>query len=242
MYILQSMNNHPDIKTQNITYVKSDDYKPFDYEIPNIFLDFIIEKEKVIVKTELKIVKIKKDADKIILDGVNISIKSIYLDQLLLDEKDYIKNDKNIVIGSINNDEFTLKIEGIIYPKENSSLVGMYESNGIITTQCEAEGFRRISYHSDRPDILSKYKVRIEASKQDYPLLLSNGNILKKGNLKNNRHEIIWEDPYPKPSYLFALVAGKLTAIQDSFITKSNKKVEINIYVEKGDENMFNMQ
>ena len=230
------MNNHPDIKTQNITYVKSDDYKPFDYEIPNIFLDFIIEKEKVIVKTELKIVKIKKNANKIILDGVNISIKSIYLDQLLLDEKDYIKNDKNIVIGSINNDEFTLKIEGIIYPKENSSLVGMYESNGIITTQCEAEGFRRISYHSDRPDILSKYKVRIEASKQDYPLLLSNGNILKKRNLKDNRHEILWEDPYPKPSYLFALVAGKLTAIQDSFITKSNKKVEINIYVEKGDE------
>ena len=107
MYILQSMNNHPDIKTQNITYIKSDDYKPFDFAIPNIFLDFIIEKEKVIVKTELKIVKIKKDANKIILDGVNISIKSIYLDQLLLDEKDYIKNDKNIVIGSINNDELS---------------------------------------------------------------------------------------------------------------------------------------
>ena len=84
----------------------------------------------------------------------------------------------------------------------------MYESNGIITTQCEAEGFRRISFHADRPDILSKYTVRIEADKNDYTVLLSNGNVVKENNLANNRHEIIWEDPYPKPSYLFALVAG----------------------------------
>ena len=112
----------------------------------------------------------------------------------------------------------------------------MYESNGIITTQCEAEGFRRISFHSDRPDILSKYTVRIEADKNDYPVLLSNGNIVKESDLTNNRHEIIWEDPYPKPSYLFALVAGKLNCVKDNFITKSNKKVKINIYVEYGDE------
>ena len=112
----------------------------------------------------------------------------------------------------------------------------MYESNGIITTQCEAEGFRRISFHSDRPDILSKYTVRIEADKNDYPVLLSNGNVVKENNLANNRHEIIWEDPYPKPSYLFALVAGKLNCVKDNFITKSNKKVKINIYVEYGDE------
>ena len=112
----------------------------------------------------------------------------------------------------------------------------MYVSNGIITTQCEAEGFRRISFHSDRPDILSKYTVRIEADKNDYPVLLSNGNIVKENDLTNNRHEIIWEDPYPKPSYLFALVAGKLNCVTDNFITKSNKKVKIKIYVEYGDE------
>ena len=100
----------------------------------------------------------------------------------------------------------------------------MYESNGIITTQCEAEGFRRISYHSDRPDILSKYTVRIEADKNDYPVLLSNGNVVKENNLTNNRHEIIWEDPYPKPSYLFALVAGKLNCVKDYFISRSDKK------------------
>ena len=108
----------------------------------------------------------------------------------------------------------------------------MYESNGIITTQCEAEGFRRISYNSDRPDILSKYRVRIEANKEDYPVLLSNGNLIKVNEIKDKRHEVIWEDPYPKPSYLFALVAGKLNRIRDYFTTKSNKKVEINIYVE----------
>jgi len=139
-------------------------------------------------------------------------------------------------IKNINKDNFILKIEGIIKPKENTSLLGMYESNGIITTQCEAEGFRRISFHSDRPDILSKYTVRIEANKNDYPVLLSNGNVVKENNLANNRHEVIWEDPYPKPSYLFSLVAGKLNCVKDNFITKSNKKVKINIYVEYGDE------
>ena len=93
-----------------------------------------------------------------------------------------------------------------------------------IRDRCEAEGFRRISFHSDRPDILSKYNVRIEADKNDYPVLLSNGNIVKENDLTNNRHEIIWEDPYPKPSYLFALVAGKLNCVKDNFIQNRIKK------------------
>merc|ERR1711991_979869 len=95
----------------------------------------------------------------------------------------------NLEIKNINKDNFLIKIEGIIKPKENTSLLGMYESNGIITTQCEAEGFRRISFHSDRPDILSKYTVRIEADKNDYPVLLSNGYIVKENSLTNNRQQ-----------------------------------------------------
>ena len=98
--------------------------------------------------------------------------------------------------------------------------------------QKDLEGF----YHADRPDILSKYTVRIVADKKDYPVLLSNGNVIKEKKLSDNRHEIIWEDPYPKPSYLFALVAGKLSLVEDFFITKSNKKVKINIYIEDGDD------
>ncbi len=220
----------------NKEYIKLEDYRSFDYEIPNIFLDFIIEDTRVIVKTELKLIKKNINNNSLILDGIDIFVEKIYLDESLLIETNYSIQKNRLLIKSILKDSFTLKIEGSIKPKENLSLLGMYESNGIITTQCEAEGFRRISYHSDRPDVLSKYKVRIEANKEKYPVLLSNGNLIKASDLEHKRHEVIWEDPYPKPSYLFALVAGKLKCIKDNFNTKSNKKVEINIYVEKGDE------
>ena len=207
---------------QKITsrYVKLEDYKVFDYEIPEIFLDFVIKKNAVNVTTILKLEKINKNIVNLILDGTDILIKKIHIDDSLLEEEYYTQQKNTLKIKNINKDNFSLKIEGIIKPKENESLLGMYESNGIITTQCEAEGFRRISYHSDRPDILSKYTVRIEADKNDYPVLLSNGNVVKENNVPNNRHEIIWVDPYPKPSYLFALVAGKLNCVKDYFITK----------------------
>ncbi len=223
-------------KKNNNQYIKLKDYKSFDYEIPNIFLDFIIEEKRVIVKTELKLIKKNSNINFLVLDGIDIFVEKIYLDESLLVENNYSIQENRLLIKPILKETFTLKIVGTIKPKENFSLLGMYESNGIITTQCEAQGFRRISYHSDRPDILSKYKVRIEANKEEYPVLLSNGNLIKANDLENKRHEVIWEDPYPKPSYLFALVAGKLNCIKDSFNTKSNKKVEINIYVEKGDE------
>ena len=187
-------------------------------------------------RKELKLIKKDINIDYLILDGIDIFVEKIYLDESLLEENNYSIQKNRLLIKPILKETFTLKIVGTIKPKENFSLLGMYESNGIITTQCEAEGFRRISYHSDRPDILSKYKVRIEANKEDYPVLLSNGNLVKANDLEHRRHEVIWEDPYPKPSYLFALVAGKLNCIKDNFNTKSNKKVEINIYVEKGDE------
>ncbi len=229
MEIKAELNNNP-------KYVKIEDYKIFDYEIPETFLDFVIEKEIVTVKTQLRLIKKNKMVKNLYLDGTGIIIKNIYLDDSLLDKKNYTQQKNILLIENIYKEDFSLKIESIINPKKNLSLLGMYESNGLITTQCEAEGFRRISYHSDRPDILSKYTVRIEADKNEYPVLLSNGNLIKENNLERNRHETVWEDPYPKPSYLFALVAGKLNRINDSFITKSNKKVEINIFVEKGDE------
>ena len=117
-------------------------------------MDFVIKKNAVNVITELKLVKKNKNTRSLILDGTDILIKNIFIDDLLL-EKEYYKQQKNnLKIKNINKDNFLLKIEGIIKPKENTSLLGMYESNGIITTQCEAEGFRRISFHSDRPDIL----------------------------------------------------------------------------------------
>ena len=153
--------NNPKNQKSISKYIKLEDYKVFDYEIPEIFLDFVIKKNAVYVTTQLKLVKINKNAKNINLDGTDILIKKIFIDDLLLEKKHFIQKKNNLKIKNINKDNFSLKIEGRIKPKENTSLLGMYESNGIITTQCEAEGFRRISYHSDRPDILSKYTVRI---------------------------------------------------------------------------------
>ncbi len=223
-------------KKSKSCYKKLQDYKVFDYEIPEIYLDFVILKNKVTIKTKLELKRTNRLSENLILKGTDIFIENIYLDDCLLENKNYTQNANNLLIKNIEKENFSLTIQGVINPKKNLSLLGMYESNGIITTQCEAEGFRRISFHPDRPDILSKYKVRIEADKNEYPVLLSNGDIIRKRNLKDNRHEIIWSDPYPKPSYLFALVAGKLSLVKDYFITKSNKKVEINIYVENEDE------
>ena len=149
--------NNP-INQKNISrYVKLEDYKVFDYEIPEIFLDFVIKQNAVNVTTKLKLLKKNKYTRNLILDGTDILIKKIFIDDSLLEEEHYKQKTNNLKIKNINKGSFLLTIEGIIKPKENTSLLGMYESNGIITTQCEAEGFRRISFHSDRPDILSKY-------------------------------------------------------------------------------------
>ena len=126
-------------------YIKLEDYKVFDYEIPEIFLDFVINENAVNITTKLELVKRNKNTKNLILDGTDILIKKIFINDSLLEKKYYVQQKNNLKIKNIDVDSFSLKIEGIIKPKENSSLLGMYESNGIITTQCEAEGFRRIS-------------------------------------------------------------------------------------------------
>ena len=219
-----------------LEYIKLDDYKPFNYSIPLIKLNIIINKNDVKIISELTLIKENLFTNEISLRGKEIEINKIYLNEIELNEDLFFKNDDELIIKNINSKESNLRIESSIIPKKNASLLGMYESNGIITTQCEAEGFRKICFHPDRPDVLSKYIVRIEADKEKYPVLLSNGNFINHSDLQNNRHEIVWEDPFPKPSYLFALVAGKLKCIEDYYFTKSNRKIKINLYVEDGDE------
>ena len=225
-----------DLRKESLHYINLSDYKIFDYSIPEIFVNFIIEKEKVKVISEYKFIKENQSSDSLKLKGDQIEIVKIILDNEILSKDRYEFKNNELTISSINKRNFILKIESFINPKTNTSLIGMYESNEIITTQCEAEGFRRICFHPDRPDILSKYKIRIEADKNKYPILLSNGNLIKKNLLDNNRQEVFWEDPFPKPSYLFALVAGKLVCTKEIYYTSSNKKIDIHIYVEKGDE------
>ena len=133
---------------------------------------------------------------------------------------------------------FGLEIETEIDPSANLALMGLFRTSGVYCTQCEAEGFRRITYFLDRPDILSVYTVRIEAPVAEAPLLLSNGNLEETGKLANGRHFAVWHDPFPKPSYLFALVAGDLGSIHDEFVTASGRKVRLGIYVEHGKERL----
>jgi len=225
-----------DTENKKLNYTNLNDYKPFDYSIPSIKLNIIINKFNVKIISDFLLIKENIFTNHISLKGKDIKIHKIYLNNKELNEDSYSKKEDELVINNIKNKENILKIESSIIPKDNISLLGMYESNGIITTQCEAEGFRKICFHPDRPDILSKYIVRIEADKKKYPVLLSNGNLINRSVLKNNRHDIIWEDPYPKPSYLFALVAGKLKCVEDHYFTKSNRKIKIHLYVEEGDE------
>ncbi len=221
---------------KSLNYTKLSDYKSPDFSIPNIYLNFIIENDYVKVISELSIIRNNLYTNTLILKGSDIKIINIFKDDKKLAEDEFNVESDSLIINSINVNNFVLKIESLIKPFTNNSLLGMYESNKIITTQCEAEGFRRICFHPDRPDILSKFIVRIEADKDLYPVLLSNGNLIKKSILKKNRHEVIWEDPFPKPSYLFALVAGNLKCVKDKYITQKNRKVNIHIYVEEGDQ------
>ena len=216
--------------------IKLSDYIEYPFLIPSIDIDFNICKDYVVVKTSMIIAPKSKKSSKLILQGNHIKLLSILINGNELTSEEYNLSNQELVIYSTPASEFELKIKSEIDPFNNASLEGLYVSSGLLTTQCEAEGFRRICYHPDRPDVLSKYKVRIEADRTQYPVLLSNGNKKYSENLNNNRHEVLWEDPFPKPCYLFALVAGKLSLIADKYITNNNRFIDINIYVESGDE------
>ncbi|WP_269617254.1 aminopeptidase N [Prochlorococcus marinus] len=218
--------------------IKLSDYTEYPYLIPSIYLDFDIGDEYVVVQSSMIIKPKQKVSSKLILQGNQIKLLSISINGKELKLEEYSISDESLIIDTPPVSEFQLKIRSQIDPFSNTSLEGLYLSSGMLTTQCEAEGFRSICYHPDRPDILSRYTVRIEADRELYPVLLSNGNEKNSGNLKNNhrRHEIIWEDPFPKPCYLFALVAGKLNSVSDIYFTNTGRSIDIKIYVEPGDE------
>jgi len=218
--------------------IKLADYISYPFLIPSINLDFNIGKDSVGVQSSMIIKPKSTESSNLILQGCQINLLSISIDGNELNSEEYSITDNELIIYNPPLLEFELKIKSQIDPFSNTSLEGLYLSSGMLTTQCEAEGFRRICYHPDRPDVLSIYKVRIEADKAVYPILLSNGNNKYSGKLNNNnqRHEIIWEDPFPKPCYLFALVAGELNLVSDKYITNSGRLIDIKIYVESGDE------
>ena len=223
---------------QNSKLIKLSDYIEYPFLIPSIYLDFNIFKDHVLVISSMIVKPKSSKPSEINLKGNQIKLLSIAINEEELTIEQYSISGNELIIYHTPSSEFELKIKSQIDPYINTSLEGLYLSSGMLTTQCEAEGFRSICYHPDRPDVLSKYTVRIEADRNIYPILLSNGNKKYSGNIKNSnhRHEIIWEDPFPKPSYLFALVAGNLNKVSDAYITNSGRLIDIKIYVESGDE------
>ncbi len=212
------------------------DYKPFPFNVHDLYLNFDIHDGYTIVtsKALYESSGTSTNTREIFLHGEDLDLLEIKIDGELL--IDYTVDKSGITFDVHDANSFELEVKTKIYPEQNTRLEGLYSSSGTYCTQCEAEGFRRITYFPDRPDVMVKYTVRIEANKK-YPILLSNGNKIEQGELSDNdRHFCIWKDPYPKPCYLFALVAGDLTHIHDTYTTKSGRNVDLYIYVRSGDE------
>ena len=211
------------------------DYTPWAFELPAIALDVNIQSDHVVVSSRLSL-KPRRSGEPLVLCGVDLAIESLAIDQTPLQPEDYSFTDGRLTIPNVPGQPFVLETCCRLDPYSNSSLEGLYASGGLLSTQCEAEGFRRISLHPDRPDVLSRWQVRIEASRTSCPVLLSNGNAVQEESVGADRHAVTWDDPFPKPSYLFALVAGDLREIRDHYTTASGRQVTLRLHVEEGDE------
>jgi len=219
--------------------VRLADYRPPDFLIDTVDLDFALGEDETRVKSHLTVRRNPAAAlpgAPLRLDGDALELVSAGLDGTALGPDRYqLASDGGLLIPDVP-DRFTLDIETRILPQQNTALSGLYTSGGNFCTQCEPEGFRRITYFLDRPDVMARYTVTITADKQRYPVLLSNGNPAGRGDLSDGRHWAKWADPHPKPSYLFALVAGDLVAIKDRFTTGSGREVALAVWVRRGDE------
>jgi len=219
-------------QTPRTIYLK--DYQPPAYLVNSIELIFDLAANSTIVHSTIRFQRNKDVADSTVplkLDGHDLLLKSVILDGRELGETQYVRDNDSLIIHNVP-EKFTLNIINEINPAANTALEGLYKSSVMLCTQCEAEGFRRITYFPDRPDVMTSYKVRMQADKTEYPVLLCNGNLVESGELDNGKHFAVWQDPSLKPSYLFALVAGQLEFIQDEFTTMSGRKVELRLYTE----------
>jgi aminopeptidase N len=208
------------------------DYAPPDYLIEEVELDVALEPKATRVKSKLRLrANTNVPGEKSLkLDGEGLTLESVSLDGMPLLPSDYALDGTTLTIPRVPSVPFTLEIVTLCDPEANTALSGLYRSRGTYCTQCEPEGFRRVTFFIDRPDVLAVYTVRIEADKKVAPILLANGNPVAHGDIEGTgRHFAIWHDPHPKPSYLFAMVGGDLACVPDSFTTASGRKVALNI-------------
>ena len=211
------------------TYLK--DYTPYPYALDSV--DLLFQMQEGYTDVIATLIMEKRAEEPLFLHGEDLELLDITLDDKPVD---YDVDEIGITLKGDTPSRFTLWIKTRIRPEDNTRLSGLYTSGGTYCTQCESQGFRRITYFPDRPDVMSIYTVRLEADKAKYPILLSNGNLTDSGDLDNGRHFATWHDPHKKPCYLFALVAGDLTHIHDTFTTASGRTVDLYIYVRPDDE------
>ena len=214
------------------------DYLPPTHLIDTADLDFALGEAGSTVVARLAL---RRNPDPLaakgplVLMGRELELLGIEIDGRPLTAAEYEEGEESLTLPSTPPDSFSLTLRTRIHPEANTSLEGLYMSGGNFCTQCEAEGFRKITYFLDRPDVMARYRVRVEAEKKRYPVLLSNGNLVESADCGNGRHFAVWEDPYPKPSYLFALVAGDLVHLEDRFTTRGGREVTLRIYVREPD-------
>lgn len=213
------------------------DYAPPAFCIDKVDLTFDLDDERALVTSRMVLHRNPEHGDltaPLILQGTDMTLESVTLDGELLDAQGYTLDAESLTLANLP-DSAILEIVTRLEPKKNTSLMGLYQSHGNFFTQCEAEGFRKITYYLDRPDVMARFTTTIVADRNKWPVLLSNGNRVGEGQCDRNRHWVKWVDPFRKPSYLFALVAGRLSRLEDRFVTRSGRVVALEIYVEPQD-------
>ena len=215
--------------SKTVHYLK--DYQTPAYRILETDLHFDIAEPQTVVKSRLT-VEPQRVGEPLVLDG-SAKLLSVKINGAAVD---YVLEGETLTIAGVPSERFTVEVETEILPAENKSLMGLYASGGNLFTQCEPEGFRKITFYIDRPDVMSKFTTTIVADKKRYPVLLSNGNKIDGGEFSDDRHWVKWEDPFAKPSYLFALVAGDLAVTEDRFTTMSGRNVKIEFYTTEADK------
>src|SRR5829696_5053244 len=227
------------MRTETPQIVRLEDYRPSDFLIDRVELDIRLHPTETRILATLAVrpnPKGRKDAA-LELDGDELRLVALSIDGRAASEADYAATPQSLRIPRPPARPFTLTIETAVNPSANTKLMGLYRSGGVYCTQCEAEGFRRITYFLDRPDVLAVYTTRLEGDRDTEPLLLGNGNPVEAAGVAGtNRHYAVWHDPFPKPSYLFAIVGGALGTVAKTFTTTSGRKVEIAVHVEPGNE------
>ena len=227
------------MRTEEARPVRLEDYRQPDWLVETVELDVSLDPAATRVRATLTLRPNGNGAAPapLMLDGDALDLRALKVDGATLPPEQFVATADRLTIAQPPHRPFRLEIETVVDPSANTQLMGLYRSGLIYCTQCEAEGFRRITYFPDRPDVMAVYTTRIEADKADAPVLLANGNLIASGDVPGtSRHFAVWHDPFPKPSYLFALVGGKLACVEDRFRTMSGREVTLRIYVEAGKE------